>query len=71
MLYNAHDFNGKTDKQFMPQEVIRFTPGRLGLPQANLSLVEPTTLVYLGRQHWKSDSCDRYAWLQLEEWSLW
>ena len=20
VLYNAHDFNGKTDKQFMPQE---------------------------------------------------
>ena len=36
----------------------------LGLPQANLSLFEPAALVYLSRQHWKSDSCDRYAWLQ-------
>ena len=35
-----------------------------GLLQAKLSLFEPAAAVYLSIQHWKSDSCDRYAWLQ-------
>ena len=35
-----------------------------GLPQANSSLFEPVALVYLSRQHRKSDSYDRYAWLE-------
>ena len=35
-----------------------------GLLQAILSLFEPAALVYLSRQYWKSDNCDRYAWLQ-------
>ena len=41
-----------------------------GLLQANLSLFEAAALVYLSRQHWKSDSCDRYAWLQWKSGSV-
>ena len=36
----------------------------LGLPQANSSLFEPAALVYLSRQHQKSDSYHRCAWLE-------
>ena len=36
----------------------------LGLPQANSSLFEPAALVYLSRQHRKSDSYDRCDWLE-------
>ena len=59
MLYNVNDINRKIDKQFMPQEVLG-----LGVAQANSSLFEPAVLVYLSRQHQKSDSFDRYAWLE-------
>ena len=38
----------------------------LGLSQANSSLFEPAALVYLDKQHRKSDSYDTYAWLEWE-----
>ena len=36
----------------------------LGLPQVNSSLFEPAASVYLSRQHQKSDSYHRCAWLE-------
>ena len=42
---------GSENKQFMPKRIRLM---RLGSPQANSSLFEPVTLVYLSRQHGKS-----------------
>ena len=43
----------------------------LGLPQANSSLFEPAAaLVYLSRQHQKSDSYHRCAWFEWKSGAL-
>ena len=55
VLYNVNEINGKTDKPL----------GTWPRPtQVNLSLFGPVALVYVSRQHQKSDSYDRYAWLE-------
>ena len=55
---NVNDINGKTDKQLCPRVL------GLGLPQTNSSLFVPVALIYLRRQHWKSNSNNRYVWLE-------
>ena len=42
----------------------------LGLPQANSSLFEPAALVYVSRQHQKSDSYHTCAWLEWKSGAL-
>ena len=52
MLYNVNDADGIREQTVYAPKRIR--PRRFGLPQANSSLLEHVTLVYLGRWHGKS-----------------